>query len=189
MRTSRVAYVVVRLLVGGRDCLLLQHHRKWGDWSLVGGHAELSDGGDWRATAKREADEELIPLRFCTDFTLDPIPHAPTQWGPQESRSAHGELTHYDAAWFALRFLRNPVDCLNRLPRGSFVLIERELALRIGSEQGITSLLQRLESALPAGLSSVPLAWPNSLSEADVSIEVRHESGPFLLRNLKLSVW
>src|SRR5688500_1868159 len=104
-RTSRIAYVLVRLLVGEKDCFLLRVHRKWGDWGLVGGHVEDDELSDWRRAAEREANEELEPLRLGMDFSLEPLDSAPESWGPVPSRSAGGVPTKYCAAWFTLQFL------------------------------------------------------------------------------------
>jgi hypothetical protein len=172
MRTSHVVYVAVRLVVGGRGFFLLQRHAKWGDWSLVGGHVEPYDG-DWLAAARREANEELTPLRAETDFTLERIAGAPSHWGPLESRSAHGAPTNYEAAWFALMFLRDPERCLNALPSDAFMLVDREVALGATCERKITSLLRRLDASLPGGLASVPVAWEKSVPVEAIHIDVR----------------
>ncbi len=55
---------------------------------------------------------------------------------------------NYQAAWFALLFLRNPAVCLQRLPERDFVLVERELAVGASADRKITSLLRRLDEAL-----------------------------------------
>lgn len=175
MRTSRVAYVVVRLLVGGRDYFLLQKHRKWGDWSLIGGHVEPYEGRDWLAAGRREADEELTPLRFGFDFSLERLASAPSHWGPMESRSAGGALTSYDAAWFALIFLWDPAACLAQLPAAEFILISRGVALS-GRDRSVTGLLRRLDAALPSGLDGVPLAWGSSLAADAIRLETRDDA-------------
>lgn len=177
MRTSRVAYVVVRLLVGGRDFFLLRVHEKWGDWGLIGGHVEAYEHADWFAAARRECEEELEPLRFGLDFALERIAGAPGRWGPVESRSAGGALTEYEAAWFALRFLREPAKCLATLPDAEFTLVERRLAVSPTPDRRITPLLRRLDSALPNGLESVPEAWPNTIEENLLRIELQHVPG------------
>jgi hypothetical protein len=186
MRTSQVAYVVVRLPVGGRDFFLLRVHEKWGDWSLVGGHVEPWEEGDWFAAARREAEEELEPLRFGIDFTLEPIAEAPASWGPLESRSAGGTLTNYQAAWFALVFLRDPAVCLGRLPQRDFVLVDRELAVGAAADRKITSLLRRLDAALPNGVESVPHAWEPSIAEEALRLGIHRDSRPSDQRSLGL---
>ncbi|HKY35866.1 MAG TPA: NUDIX domain-containing protein [Polyangiaceae bacterium] len=50
VRSSHVAYVFAKLRVRGDDYLLLNAHRKWGDWSLPGGHVEAFDES-WQAAA------------------------------------------------------------------------------------------------------------------------------------------
>jgi 8-oxo-dGTP pyrophosphatase MutT (NUDIX family) len=171
-RTSRIAYVLVRLLVGEKDCFLLRVHRKWGDWGLVGGHVEDDELDDWRRAAEREANEELEPLRLGVDFSLEPLDNAPESWGPVPSRSTAGVPTKYCAAWFTLQFLRDPVECLSELPDEEFLLVERDAAL-IAAGGDVTALLARLERELPEGLSSVPLAWPYQLDRAAVASKIR----------------
>jgi len=167
-RRSRLAYVVIRLAVGGRDCYLLRAHPKWGDWSLVGGHVEVDELSDWALAARREAEEELEPLRYGQDFKVVPIQNGPRQWGPVDSRSAGGASTVYEAEWFALVFLRDPEVCLARLPRDEFLLVDLELAVHPPFDAKVAPLLARLNQALPNGLASVPMAWTTSVDETPV---------------------
>jgi hypothetical protein len=173
IRRSRLAYVVIRLSVGGRDCFLFRAHTKWGDWSLVGGHVEANELSDWARAARREAEEELQPLCDGRDFSIIPIANGPRLWGPIESRSANGASTLYEAEWFGLIFLRDPLSCLAQLPRDEFLLIDRQLAVSPPVDANIAPLLARLDTSLPGGLSSVPLAWPSSVDGARLSIAVR----------------
>lgn len=171
-RTSRIAYVVVRLLVGDTDCFLLRVHRKWGDWGLIGGHVENDELNDWRRAAEREAKEELEPLRLGLDFSLEALDGAPESWGPVPSRSAGGLPTKYCAAWFTLEFLRDPVTRLAELPDDEFLLVERDAALMAAGGE-VTALLALLDRDLSAGLSSVPLAWPHPLPRNAVASKLR----------------
>jgi 8-oxo-dGTP pyrophosphatase MutT (NUDIX family) len=179
MRTSQVAYVVVRLLVRGEDFFLLRAHKKWGDFSLVGGHVEPHEAGNWFAAARREAEEELAPLKNRVDFALEPIALAPSHWGPLASRSAGGDLTNYEAAWFVLSFLRDPVTCLKALPNDEFMLVDRKLALASPTDGEVTTLLKRLDAVLPGGLDAIPLAWAESIPEESVPIRLRRASSPW----------
>ena len=181
-RRSRLAYVVIRLAVDGRDCYLLRAHAKWGDWSLVGGHVELDELGDWALAARREAEEELEPLRYGRDFDVIPVPNGPKRWGPVESRSAGGASTVYEAEWFALTFLRDPVECLSELPRDEFLLVDLELAVHAPFDANVAPLLARLDQSLPGGLGSVPVAWHASLDETRVSTPVRHAAASAVAR-------
>ena len=171
-RTSQIAYILVRLLVGDKDCFLLRVHPKWGDWGLVGGHVEQNELNDWRLAAEREANEELEPLRLSVDFALEPLDGAPESWGPVPSRSAGGTPTTYCAAWFTLAFLRDPADCLAQLPDEDFLLVDRDAALMAAGAE-VTALLARLERELPEGLSSVPLAWPSRLDKEAIGSKLR----------------
>lgn len=170
-RLSRVAYVVIRLQLGARECFLLRAHPKWGDWSLVGGHVEASDASDRAATARREAEEEMPPLVYGRDFTLEPITREPLMFGPEESRSSGGP-TVYETAWFCLRFLRDPITCLNKLTPSDFRFVERARALASEPDASVSSLLRRLDAALPTGVAGVPLAWPSVVEPARVRIPV-----------------
>lgn len=173
-RWSRLAYVVVHLDVDGRSCFLLRAHHKWGDWGLVGGHVEPIDR-DRAATAAREANEELEPLAAGIDFEIVPLLPEPLIWGPEESRSSGGS-TMYEAAWFALRFLRDPAACLARLAAEDYILVDRESAVGSRTRPPSSPLLARLSRALPEGLASVPLAWAPSIERSRLSIPVC--SGP-----------
>ena len=122
MRRSDIAYVIIALRKDGEDHLLLHRHAKWGDWSLVGGHVEPGEEHDWLVVARREAGEELAPLRAGEHFEVERIPLS-LEWGPEPSRSAHGEPTYYHAEYFVLRFTENPVELLRRLPSSDFRLV------------------------------------------------------------------
>src|SRR4051812_11686764 len=61
MRKVALAHVVVKFQVAGDSYYLLHRHRKWGDWSFVGGHVESGEEGLWVRTAVRETEEELHP--------------------------------------------------------------------------------------------------------------------------------
>jgi hypothetical protein len=185
-RTSRIAYILVHLLVGEKDCFLLRVHRKWGDWGLVGGHVEEQELSDWRLAAEREANEELEPLRLGVDFALDSLDGAPESWGPVASRSAGGVPTKYCAAWFTLNFLRDPIKCLADLRDEEFLLVERDAALTAAGAE-VTALLARLERELPEGLSSVPLAWPSRLDPEVVASKLRFTEAEPLARHSQAS--
>jgi NUDIX domain len=171
-RTSRIAFILVRLLVGEKDCFLLRVHRKWGDWGLIGGHVEENELSDWRLAAEREANEELEPLHLGVDFALESLEGAPESWGPVPSRSAGGVSTQYCAAWFTLGFLRDPAKCLAELSDEEFLLVERDAAVMAAGAE-VTALLARLERELPEGLSSVPLAWPSRLDREAFASKLR----------------
>jgi 8-oxo-dGTP pyrophosphatase MutT (NUDIX family) len=132
VRRSRVAYVVAKLRIRGDDYLLLNAHRKWGDWSLPGGHVESSDADFW-AAAVRETTEELDPLRDGVAWDVEREPLRCEEWGPVASKSAGGVATFYQAAFHCLRFKVDPRRCLDRLSETEFRLIRvRDVKPRAG---------------------------------------------------------
>jgi 8-oxo-dGTP pyrophosphatase MutT (NUDIX family) len=162
VRRSRIAYVVAKLRIRGQDYLLLNAHRKWGDWSLPGGHVEPDDADFW-AAAVRETSEELEPLRYGEDLEVQREQLTCSEWGPVPSTSAGGALTLYQAAFHVLRFKTDPQRCLERLPEGEFSLLPlREL----DSSSNIASVVRRLSELLPGGLQSLPLSWNDDLDDA-----------------------
>lgn len=142
VRQSDLALVLARVDVDGVPHWLLRRHPKWGDWSLVGGHVEPDEVHDWAATAVRESNEELAPLVCGVDIAIDPLLDEVSSWGPVPSRSAGGALTNYRVRWFQVRFLRDAVECLQRLPQGDFALIP-ESEIR-GASLGVSSVARRL---------------------------------------------
>jgi 8-oxo-dGTP pyrophosphatase MutT (NUDIX family) len=141
--------------------LLLRRHKKWGDWSLVGGHVEESEMDDWSRAAAREATEELEPLVNNHDFVVTPIHREPITWGPEPSRSAHGERTTYHIQYYTLKFLRDPVALLVRLPATEFLLVpEREL---VSTEHAFGKPVHRAHEFLHGDLAAVPPAWDKAL--------------------------
>lgn len=154
-RRSDLALVVARLTVGSQALWLLRRHPKWGDWSLVGGHVEPGEEGDWSRTAAREAEEELAPLRCGIDFVLEPLLAGPTSWGPVQSRSAAGAMTHYRARWYGLRFLGDAIASLRRLPTEDFALVP-EAELATGAQA--SAMARRLLELLGFQTDTIPIA-------------------------------
>jgi len=167
MRHSDLALVIIRLRIGSEPHLVLVHHQKWKDWTLVGGHVEANEVNDWARAAVRECNEELAPLRFGEDFVLLPLLDQPVRWGPVPSKSAGGEPTTYTAQLFALRFLKAPGECLSRLPAGEFrVVRESEIADRERSEGSVAVAAHAL-----GGLDHAILAWDSALSSPPLRSE------------------
>jgi len=160
MRHSELALVLIRLKLNSEPYLVLIRHRKWNDWSFVGGHVEPGEKNDWARAAVRECNEELAPLRFGDDFTLLPLLDQPVRWGPLASKSAGGQSTMYTAQLFALRFLKPPGECLSRLPADEFRIV-READITGPSPQDTTVAL----TARALGkLDRAALAWDAALS-------------------------
>lgn len=155
VRQSDLALVVVRIDVDGTPHWLLRRHPKWGDWSLVGGHVESDEVGDWMLTATREANEELAPLQSGIDFELAPLVEDVSSWGPVASRSAEGAMTNYRVRWFQARFLRDPAACLRRLPPADFALVTEA---QIDSSPLVSSIARRLLDETRRRTAVIPLA-------------------------------
>jgi hypothetical protein len=163
MRHSDLALVLVKLKIKSEAYFVLARHEKWKDWSLIGGHLESDERNDWARAAMRECNEELFPLRFGEDFILLPLLDQPIRWGPTQSRSAGNEATIYTAQLFALRFLKEPTDCLARLSRDQFrVVPESEV---IGTEAYKEGMLSVASKAL-GSLDRVSFAWDNPLASS-----------------------
>lgn len=163
MRQSNVAYIVTCLHVDSVPHFLLLRHRKWGDWSLVGGHVESISGESWAAAAMRETQEELPPLQHRKDFVLLPIFSTPVTWGPEISRSAGNRETMYHAQFFAMEFMADPRSIFSRLDTEDLRLVsQNELERSAELAKPIRILCQRLRG----GLTSIPLAWKDSVSRA-----------------------
>jgi ADP-ribose pyrophosphatase YjhB (NUDIX family) len=159
MRHSDVAYIVTCIRVDGVPHFLLLRHRKWGDWSLVGGHVETG-GESWASAAMRETQEELPPLKGRKDFVLLPIFSTPVTWGPEFSRSAGNRETMYEAQFFAMQLLDEPNAIFSRLPVEDLRLVSQfDLEHMPDLAKPIRVLAQRLRG----GLTSIPLAWKESV--------------------------
>jgi hypothetical protein len=174
VRTSRVAYVLAKLKVRGQDYLLLNAHRKWGDWSLLGGHVEPSDSDFWSAAA-RETSEELAPLHYGEDVEVQRDQLACSEWGPVSSISAGGAPTKYQACWYLLEFKSNPKGCLARLPRDEFRLMRLN---DLTESPDVSSIVKKLAQLLPGGWSDLPLSWNDDLDDVPLRISSSHHPVP-----------
>lgn len=175
-RLSRVAYVVVRLLIGSGDYLLFRSHAKWGDWSLVGGHVEPEELKDWESAACRETEEEMPPLRCGLDFEVESLTTGISRWGPKVSKSAGGVLTEYETRWFSLRFKRDPSEFLYCQSPKDFLLVEWKRLEESRRDEDISDAIDFLRSLLPEGLEDIPYAWSKPLAL---------ERLPILFRNIR----
>lgn len=168
-RHSDVAYIVVCLRIEGTPHFLLGRHKKWGDWSLLGGHVEPFEHGSWAAAAAREAQEELPPLRHRKDFVLVPIFSNPVVWGPDVSRSADDKPTMYQAQFFAMEFLAEPSAVFRRLDVHDLRLVPQG---NVERDVGTAKPLRVLEARLSGGLTSIPLAWPSPIDRSKLPEEL-----------------
>ncbi len=159
MRHSSIAYAVVKLRIGDSDCVLLNYHRQWDDWTFPGGHVEPSDA-DFHAAATREAAEELAPLRPGEDFEIALEPLARPKLGPVLSPVQWGVATTYHMAFYLLQFKNDPRTSLARLPPGEF----RFTAISdLVTASDVSKLLNLFPRELTDGWSSVPLSWSGAL--------------------------
>ena len=157
MRYSELALVLIRLRIHAEPYHVLMWHKKWHDWSFVGGHVESHEKNDWARAAVRECNEELAPLKFGDDFTLLPLLDQPLRWGPLASKSASNEPTIYTAQIFALRFLKPPAECLAKLPANEFCVVrESDIITRPQRPDALTA--RAINNAVPT-----TLAWDASL--------------------------
>lgn len=166
MRKSDLAFVLPKLQVGGREYYLLHWHRKWSDWSLIGGHVEAWEASNWRDAAVREADEELTPLRSGFDFEVERVPVAKLEWGPVPSRSNHDAPTLYRAEYYGLRFLVDPLVSLKRLPARSFALFDVEAWCAGGLSDTLARVARQLKHP------SIPLSWSETVSAESLPREL-----------------
>jgi NUDIX domain-containing protein len=155
IRQSDLALVLARIDVDGVPHWLLRRHPKWGDWSLVGGHVEADERGDWSLTAVREANEELEPLVHGIDFVIEPLSSVLSSWGPVASRSAGGAPTNYRARWYQARFLRDAAECLGRLPHDDFALVPESA---IVDARWVSSVARRLLEETRSLVQALPFA-------------------------------
>lgn len=174
-RHSCLALVVIKLRIDGGDHLLLRVHRKWGDFSLVGGHVEAGEEGDWRRAAIREAEEELDPLRHEDDFRIVRLLDESVRWGPVQSRSARGQATYYEAQYFLLEFVGDPAAALARLPASDFLLIPLN---RLDGGAATSETVGYLSRSYPGGLRGLPLSHAASIRGADLEVKVQTTEAP-----------
>ncbi len=159
IRRSNVAYVLAKLRVRGVDYLLLNAHKKWGDWSLVGGHVEPWDES-WKAAAAREVAEEMAPLQYGSEVEVErEVGHR--EWGPVRSASV-GVPTRYEARCYSLRFRAHPRECLSRLPPDEFRWVNLD---RVHQDPAVASVVKDADGWLPGGLQGLPLSWDEDLDD------------------------
>lgn len=174
-RRSEISQVVIRLKTHSTSYFLLQQHKKWGDWSLVGGHVEDDERNDWSAAGYREVEEELQPLKRAKDFFLLPLFERPLSWGPVQSQSADGCPTLYTAQFFSMIFIGDPVRTLDRLsPEGLCLFSESDVITmcQIGRASNIINILQ---DNLVIGLGNIPPVWGQPINLSNLSISVHEE--------------
>jgi len=178
MRHSDVTYIAIGIRINSSPHFLLLRHKKWADWSLVGGHVEPFEGGHWAAAAVRETQEELPPLQHRREFLLVPIFSTPVVWGPEISRSAGNRETMYQAQFFAMEFLEDPPSIFSKLASDDLRLVPQ---VELEHWYELATPIRILSQRLRGGLTSIPLAWSESVSKTALPprlfepISARHE--------------
>jgi hypothetical protein len=170
IRRSNVALVAIKLRVGDDQCLLFHRHRKWGDWSLVGGHVEHGEERDWLLTGTRESEEELEPLKNSVDFHVEKWLTDPIEWGPVASRSARNLRTIYRVTYFKLRFLVDPCRALERVRAATELMLIGVDDMNAAHEFTFSDTFSRLRTKLPNGASDIPLSWQDTIPAAEIRV-------------------
>ena len=167
-RHSELALVLICVNVDGVLYLLFHRHRKWGDWSLVGGHVEAGEEGDWLGTAMREAGEELAPLQPRIDFVVEPLSMDALKWGPVPSRAKNNVPTVYAVKYYWLRFLADPATALGRLDPREFALIRLDDLESSRATISVSDTFERFAATLGSHLRNLPCSWPTPIHAASL---------------------
>lgn len=163
VREARCAFVVIKLLIGGKDYYVLRQDADWGDLNLIGGHQEAKDNGRFNRTARREMFEELSALRGRIDVDLKPITGV-VSYGPVWSKSANCDSL-YVLRFFVARFVEDNVTRLQEtLSARSRNFLVADARVRRGLEsRDISAFLAILEAEIPDGLRGIPYSWDGDL--------------------------
>jgi 8-oxo-dGTP pyrophosphatase MutT (NUDIX family) len=166
-RHSQISVVLLVLDIDRAPHLVLLHHARWGDWSLVGGHIEADESP--LEAAVRETEEELAPLRVEVDLRVSPLLATPLSWGPVSSRSA-GVPTQY-TVWFHYgAFLVEPSAALPRVSSSEIAYLPMSALTQARWPRGVTDILARLRAT--TDLMAIPHAWPRPLHPFDARTAV-----------------
>lgn len=164
VRSVRCGFALVKLSLGGTECLLMRRDPQWGDLTFIGGHENPGDRANLQTTARRECLEEVPALRGARVFDLSPLGEE-ARYGPTRSRSSPG-LVEYTVRFFALRFRRLPEAIAAGFgPRSLNVWVPQDEVLAARPRK-ISAFAQVLETAAPGGVRSIPLSWSADLPGA-----------------------
>ncbi|MEU6983860.1 NUDIX hydrolase [Streptomyces sp. NPDC046324] len=161
LRQVEVVQVVVKARHrgrGGRAQYLLQYDEKARQYQLPGGHVRSSDT-DRRAAAIRELEEELAGYQHRPD--RDVLTELGTVEAVQPSRTV-GAVSGYRVTFFQLR---TDADRLQLGPGAHWAAEDRVLdpEFRVGRATLNVTALSGLDTALPGGLTGLPLSVPEPL--------------------------
>jgi len=116
-RVSNAAYGMIKHRFNGQDEYLLQLNPGWNHrFNFISGHIEPADQNDYQNTIIREVEEELFPIRYRKEFTIEPITAEPFR---ESARSlSAGVETDYTFFLFMIFFCAPP-DRLSFLWQGA----------------------------------------------------------------------
>jgi hypothetical protein len=165
VRQISVAFVVGKLLIDGKDHLLLRRDPKWNDFTFVGGHESEVDEGDLARTVIRETEEEVPGLHEPYDFSISPLTET-IKHGPVWSRSIHAE-TVYTVRFYHLQLKRLPKNIRQvLLADGINVLTPIEKLFSAEWRTPVSRFVHLLDKQFPGGLRSIPYSWSDDLSQS-----------------------
>lgn len=162
-RMISCAFVVCKLLINGKDYLLLRSDPEWNDLTFVGGHQSELDEGDLKRTAIRETEEEVPGLCARCDFTISPLTPE-LEYGPVWSYSALAN-TAYRVRFYHLRFQRLPNNIEGIVDSDRLnVLVPVDGLFSVENDTRKSQFVFLLEKQIPGGLKSVPYSWAGDLA-------------------------
>ena len=161
-KTSRCAFVVIKIRVKDEDYLLMRRDPSWKDINFIGGHDVPKDHGRFERTAKRELLEEVPALRIFTSFRLrsltDQVSH-----GPIFSLSAQRPMK-YILKFFLLEFTKKPSSFFQEFgDRTQNIFVSTRMIT--AQAYRMSGLVEVLEGTLSGGLGAIPYSWPDDLWE------------------------
>jgi hypothetical protein len=161
IRTSRAAFVIIKLVVSNDVYLLLRKNVKWNDLNFVGGHQKERDQGSLVRTAQRELWEEVPSIRGIVNTHLVPVTDE-VLYGPVYSRSV-GRETIYRVQFFRLAFEQQPTSLIQKLSTRSRNVLVPEQRLFLQNSIRISGLIKFLHERLAGGIASIPVSSPTNL--------------------------
>ncbi len=180
IKTSRLAFVVIKLRLAGKPYFLLRKNPKWKDVNFIGGHQEDRDGSPLRA-ARRELFEEVPSIRRLGGVTLVPlIEHV--SYGPIFSRSS-GANVLYEIDFFLLNLASDPNHLLTGLAVRTQNRLIAEEALKHSGKIRVSSLVDLLDKLYAGGISSIPYSSTLEIMSAE---KTKVASGTQLNLDLKI---
>jgi len=163
LRKVSCAFITCKLRINGDDYLLLRGDPDWNDLTLVGGHLEDFDKGNFRRTAIRETEEELPGLRWPGDFKIEAITPK-ISYGPVWSKSAEAK-TRYTIRYYHLKFIHEPSCIWSATRLGSpNMLVKVSDLLASSSKMKLSNFVALIDHTFPGGIGALPLSWEQDLT-------------------------